>query len=140
MAKVLVTQAAQLVGKSRKSLYRHIKQGKLSVSQNEEGVSLIETSELIRVYGSLRQVETGDKPKSAPQRDSKRDTFESLISELKLLRQEVSSLREELANVKALPAPKLAKEKTESTNIKNKLLNAFDAILNGVGKAVEALK
>mgnify|MGYP003393586183 CR=1 FL=1 len=54
MALVSVKEAANLVSKSDITLYRHIKQGKLSKDHNGK----IDTSELIRVYGELQQRET----------------------------------------------------------------------------------
>lgn len=54
MSKVSVSEAAKLSGKSIKTIYRHIDTGKLSSSQNENGVKLIDISELQRVYGNLK--------------------------------------------------------------------------------------
>jgi len=54
MAIVSISKASRLTGKSRTTLLRHIEQGKLSKSTdsttNRTG---IDTSELIRVYGTL---------------------------------------------------------------------------------------
>ena len=49
MAYVTIEEAAKLTGKSTQSLYRHVKQGK--VSKNHDG---FDTAELMRVYGALR--------------------------------------------------------------------------------------
>ena len=49
MAYVTIEEAAKLTGKSVQSLYRHIKQGK--VSRHQDG---FDTAELMRVYGALR--------------------------------------------------------------------------------------
>lgn len=54
MAKVSVSEAAKLTGKSVKTIYRHIDTGKLSSSQNDNGSKSIDVSELHRVYGHLR--------------------------------------------------------------------------------------
>lgn len=54
MAKVSVSEAAKLTGKSVKTIYRHIDTGKLSSSQNDNGSKSIDTSELQRVYGHLK--------------------------------------------------------------------------------------
>lgn len=54
MAKVSVSEAAKLTGKSVKTIYRHIDTGKLSSSQNDNGYKYIDTSELQRVYGELK--------------------------------------------------------------------------------------
>lgn len=54
MAKVSVSEAAKLTGKSVKTIYRHIDTGKLSSSQNDNGSKSIDTSELQRVYSELK--------------------------------------------------------------------------------------
>ena len=58
MAKVSITEAAQLAGKDRTTIHRHIKKGKLSKGTDEEGNPVIDTSELERVYGSLNMPAT----------------------------------------------------------------------------------
>ena len=50
MAIVSVSEAAQLVGKSRRTIQRDIAAGKLSKCDNDKK---LDTSELLRVYGSL---------------------------------------------------------------------------------------
>lgn len=54
MAKVSVAEAANLTGKSAKTIYRHIETGKLSSSQNDNGSKSIDISELQRVYGDIK--------------------------------------------------------------------------------------
>ena len=51
MAYVTIEEAARLTGKSTQSLYRHVKQGK--VSKHHDG---FDTAELMRVYGALRNL------------------------------------------------------------------------------------
>jgi len=46
-----VRQAAELAGISRKTLYAHIKQGKVSAHKDDQGDKVIDHSELLRVYG-----------------------------------------------------------------------------------------
>ena len=58
-----VSQAAELVGKDRRTVYRHIKAGRLSCGFDEDGHQFIDTSELIRVYGAVTLPET---PMSQP--------------------------------------------------------------------------
>lgn len=50
--KYTVNQAAQIVGVTRQTIYRHIDSKPISVSKDDEGNQLIEASELIRVYGN----------------------------------------------------------------------------------------
>jgi predicted transcriptional regulator len=53
MALIAISEAAKLVGRDRKSLYRAIKEGRLSATNNATGARQVDTSELIRVFGSL---------------------------------------------------------------------------------------
>ena len=53
MSLITISEASRLTGKSDKTLYRHISEGSLSVSQREDGTKLVETSELQRRYGDL---------------------------------------------------------------------------------------
>lgn len=55
MAKLNISQAARATGKNRSTIQRHIKSGKLSMSQNASGETVIDTAELIRVFGELKQ-------------------------------------------------------------------------------------
>ncbi len=52
-----VTEAAKLAGVTRRTIYRYIKQGKLSTLVTGSDSTQIETSELLRVFGSLSQSE-----------------------------------------------------------------------------------
>lgn len=54
MAKVSISEAARLVGKSRSHLYeKYIKTGAITVETLAYGKKVIDTSELIRVFGSI---------------------------------------------------------------------------------------
>jgi len=53
MAIVSISKAAKLVGKSRTTVQKYIKDGKLSKCAGEHGIEGIDTSELLRVFGSL---------------------------------------------------------------------------------------
>ena len=57
MAVQTVTEAAKLAGVTRRTIYRYIKQGKLSTVVTGSDATQIETSELLRVFGSLSQPE-----------------------------------------------------------------------------------
>ena len=61
MAKVTVTEAARLVGIARQHLYRaYITNGKISVDRDFNGRPMIDTSELLRVFGELKETHDGD--------------------------------------------------------------------------------
>ena len=53
MTKLNLTQAAKAAGIARGTLYRHIKDGKVTCEENDNGERVIDTSELLRVYKRL---------------------------------------------------------------------------------------
>lgn len=48
---VNISKAARLASKTRRTIYKHINQGKLSTSRDSKGNRGIDLTELIRVYG-----------------------------------------------------------------------------------------
>jgi chromosome segregation ATPase len=54
MTKVSISEAARLVGISRSSLYRgYISQGKISIERDYRNAPVVDTSELLRVFGDI---------------------------------------------------------------------------------------
>ncbi|UYZ85597.1 helix-turn-helix domain-containing protein (plasmid) [Entomomonas sp. E2T0] len=53
MALVTITEASKLTKKNRTTLYRYIKEGKLSKTTDDAGKDKLDTSELLRVFGAL---------------------------------------------------------------------------------------
>lgn len=55
MAETLLnlTQAAKAAGITRRTIYNHINQGKVTTSRDEKNNPVIDVSELIRVYGNV---------------------------------------------------------------------------------------
>ncbi|WP_461175456.1 hypothetical protein [Uliginosibacterium flavum] len=51
MSQVSISEAATLVGRDRKTLYRAIKEGRLSATQTATGARQVDVSELARVFG-----------------------------------------------------------------------------------------
>lgn len=106
MASHSVTEAAKLAGVTRRTIYRHIKSGKLSASVTDGDNTVIETSELLRVYGALSQPET-DKV-STGSHENQPEYVTLLLAEMSQLREQISSLTskvDELQSKLALPAP-----------------------------------
>lgn len=68
--KLLISEAAKQVGKSRNVLYRAIESGKLSVEKNSAGQQVIDTSELLRVYGDALRT-----PEQAIEKQVKKPTL-----------------------------------------------------------------
>lgn len=64
MALVSITEAARLVRRNRSTIYRDIEKGRLSKTVTPDGEAQIDTSELLRAYGSLHtdEEETGADP------------------------------------------------------------------------------
>lgn len=59
MAIVSLSEAARLVGKSRKTIQRYVADGRLSMSQDVQDKKGIDTSELMRVFGNLSHPAAG---------------------------------------------------------------------------------
>lgn len=53
MALVGISEALKLIEVSKSTLYRDLKSGKVSATKDETGKRVIDTSELIRVYGEI---------------------------------------------------------------------------------------
>lgn len=51
-----INEAAKLVGRDRKTLYRAIKEGRLTATVDATGQKQVDTSELIRVFGELKPI------------------------------------------------------------------------------------
>ena len=53
MALLPLRQAAEAAGVSRQTLYRYVKEGRISASVGHDGQKQVDTSELLRVFGKL---------------------------------------------------------------------------------------
>ena len=97
-----VREAAGMVGLNRKTLYKHIRQGKVSATVDHEGQQVIDTAELMRAYGALET--PGDTP-GATAGDTPGDTsvvvpsglLQDMQKSINKLSETVDLLREELA-------------------------------------------
>ncbi|MCP4702552.1 MAG: hypothetical protein GY862_37690 [Gammaproteobacteria bacterium] len=71
MKPVTLSAAAKLAGKSRATMYRLVKEGKISATQNAQGEKVVDVSELQRVFGELQPVSNDNlKPESVKQGDN----------------------------------------------------------------------
>ncbi len=101
MALVSVSQAARLAGISRQHLYRKfIKTGEISVSKGLKGETLIDTSELLRVFGELHGDSHDDGAVLQEETHEKHTGDSGLVSELQaklqLIEAENRALRERI--------------------------------------------
>lgn len=108
MTQLSIAAAAKLVSRDRKTLYRLIKDGRLSATQDATGARQVETSELLRVFGELKQLETlSETPRdsratvSMPQHETPNETVH-----LALLEAELRHARDMLAAKETLLAAK----------------------------------
>lgn len=88
-----LTQAAKAAGVTRRTLYNHINNGKVTASRDEKNNPVIDVSELIRVYGNVNL--PVKKIPTVSHRKNSRDNFtpdmlETVRAELADLRQAVT--------------------------------------------------
>ena len=94
MTILTLTQAAKAAGVARSTLYRAIRNGRISVVSQPNGGKGIDTAELIRVFGPLQ-----DAAKQAQQSNAQQDVallrarIDALERENTLLRDEVQASR-----------------------------------------------
>lgn len=93
-----LSQAAEAVGITRRTLYNHIAQGKVTVSRDVKNARVIDVSELIRAYGSVKL------PGKEVSTDSHRKNTQSDFSneDLKAMRAELTELRVLIQNQQQL--------------------------------------
>ncbi|NIG36808.1 DNA-binding protein [Pantoea sp. ICBG 828] len=92
MAKVSISEAARLTGKSRTTLHRLIKTGELSTCSGVRNSKMIDVSELIRVFGDISSTVVGQPIEQvSEQRVTVNDTANAQL--VHSLKQEVEHLR-----------------------------------------------
>lgn len=98
MAKVSISEAARLTGKSRTTLHRLIKTGELSTCHGARNARMVDVSELIRVFGPL---EHRASEQVAEQFSEQSDTGFSVQNE-----QIIAQLKQEVEHLKTLVSAK----------------------------------
>jgi hypothetical protein len=91
--KYTITAAHRITGKSRTTIQKHLKKGKLSYAEDDEGVKWIDASELIRVYGDDCRFEREEG--GHPSEVSRTSVSDTVRTELNTLREKFDSLGEE---------------------------------------------
>ena len=92
-----ISAAARAAGTSRASIQRAIKSGRLSATTNEQGERVIDLSELLRVFGPLKQGEQASMDASMD--GEQRDTPSMAVREqvlIEVLREHLDDAREQL--------------------------------------------
>ena len=100
-----INEAAKLVSRDRKSLYRAIKEGRLTATLSATGQKQVDTSELIRVFGELKPA--SDRPDSratvqTPQRETPDTTARMAVleAEMRLMRALLESKDAQIADLR----------------------------------------
>ena len=94
MTEISITEAMKLTGKSRPTLYRHIKSGKLSKTSNGG----IDTSELRRVYGEFETLNVTNENKVVTKSIK---TEKKSISQIEKDETEIQHLKQQLEMLKS---------------------------------------
>jgi len=97
-AKVSVVEASKMAGVSRATFYRHITEKKISTAQDDKGNTVIDISELLRVYGNkLRTLEEIEKEEieQLDEVETGGDTSPALKIQVDMLRERLKDFNEE---------------------------------------------
>lgn len=90
---VNISKAARLASKTRRTIYKHINQGKLSTSRDSKGNRGIDLTELIRVYGDDVKQPGTEKKIEGTQSEG---TSVSSIEKVDLLLKKIEDLESEI--------------------------------------------
>jgi len=84
-----MTQAAKAAGVTRRTLYNHINQGKVTASRDDKNNPVIDVSELIRAYGNVKLPE-----KEIPSVSHRENTHKNFPNEqLQTMQKELEELK-----------------------------------------------
>jgi hypothetical protein len=104
---VNISKASQLAGISRTNLYKnYIRKGKLTVSHDERNRPMVDTSELLRVFGKLQENSVAQPTQNTEDNTQKHRTDILLTppetAKIQQLEQENQHLKERLAELQQL--------------------------------------
>lgn len=98
---VNITKAASLAGIGRDTLYKnYINKGKLSTTRDERNRPMVDTSEILRVFGKLQSVGDTHATQHTPTPENTHHTPPDLSAQLAHLQAENAQLRERLEESK----------------------------------------
>ena len=105
MALLNISQAAKAAGKDRNTIKRYMKDGRLSSSKDASGNVVIDTAELVRVFGALESDGTTGAPAAAPAESPESTglhqlTIETLVQQLKAAQDREEWLKRQLEEEK----------------------------------------
>lgn len=95
MAQLSISAAARAAGKDRGTIQRYIKSGRISTSRDAAGGVVIETSELLRVFGSLQGSGNKDAAPVAAAPAAENSSVQHVLeATLELLKQQLKASQE----------------------------------------------
>ena len=114
MALVSISQAAKLAGINRSNFYTsYLNQGKISVVKDERNRPCVDTSELLRVFGSLKAEGLGIQQDTTPSYTLGQNTTDSGLYPL------VEQLKQQLAEAKQREQQALEREQFYQQQLKD---------------------
>lgn len=98
MSKLTLGRMAKLYGLHRSTLYEAVEKGRVSAGVDGKGQRVVDLSEMIRVYGEPPGGQAPKPDTPTPESDSSPTLagWAEMAAELRLLREEVAGLRQEL--------------------------------------------
>lgn len=97
-SKVSVVEAAKMAGVARATFYRHITEKKISTAQDDKGNTVIDISELVRVYGNkLKTLEEIEKEEidQLDETETTQDSSPALKIQVDMLKERLKDFSEE---------------------------------------------
>lgn len=114
MALVSISQAAKLAGINRGNFYTsYLNQGKISVVRDERNRPCVDTSELLRVFGSLKSEGLGIQQDTTPSYTLGQNTTDSVLYPL------IEQLKQQLAESKQREQQALEREQFYQQQLKD---------------------
>lgn len=106
MPAITIGRMAKMYGLHRSTLYEAVEKGRVTAGFDGKGQRVIDLSEMIRVYGEPpgQPGKPDTHPTPSPDTTPTADT-QALLEELRGMRAELVALREEVQQLRALPAP-----------------------------------
>lgn len=97
MAKIGIRDAAKLVNKSYRTIYRHVAKGIVSAEKSADDSLVIDTSELIRVYGQITLPVTEVSQQST--QEMSQDVTALMMQKMEEMAAEIKGLKETLTTL-----------------------------------------
>lgn len=106
-----IPQTAKLYSKHRSTIHRNIEAGRLSCGFRGDGTRVIDMAELVRCYGEPRHLPAEMQPNATPSPDP---VQQAMLQALQAMHKELVALREEVSQLRQLPAPLAGYAKTRA--------------------------